>query len=342
MCGCGCGCGCTCRGMKGMHENGGWGKRWNKDAPPPRRAGGLRGGGMMRLRDTPRVESRRSGSCSISPFIEVLVRARELGLGGTLATRLRPGYSRTVPVLNVLENMRTLAVSGRPHTAFSPIASDASHSARTRSSPFSGMTTGSLILPCGPQGVPTLIRRGWVGRLDFLLGISPKVRNSESAFSPPAQRAAHGRGLRAGSLRRPPPPGGILFPSAPSAKLALGFPHFPTSCSNFTLAGSSSVRRREHVSGAPETFIPVCVSLICGLVGSSRDEAGGTDAHKEYGGFEAGWRSRVKTLEAPAQLVAGMRPPYPCAARERCAHHSFFGLSQYRPRKRERGRGRRR
>ncbi|KAJ7321233.1 hypothetical protein DFH08DRAFT_970102 [Mycena albidolilacea] len=86
--------------------------------------------------------------------------SRELGRGGTLATRMRPGYLRAVPVLNVLENMRTLAVSGSPHSAFAPIASDASHSARTRSSPFSGMTAGSLILPCGPQGVPTLIRRG--------------------------------------------------------------------------------------------------------------------------------------------------------------------------------------
>jgi hypothetical protein len=70
MCGCGCGCGCTCRGMKGMHEIGGWGKRWNEEDAAPRRAGGLRGDGMMRLRDTPRVESRRPGSCSIPPFIE--------------------------------------------------------------------------------------------------------------------------------------------------------------------------------------------------------------------------------------------------------------------------------
>ncbi|KAJ6533415.1 hypothetical protein DFH09DRAFT_1181371 [Mycena vulgaris] len=170
-------------------------------------------------------------------------------------------------------------------------------------------------------------------------GISPKVRNSESAFSSPAQRAARGRRLRTDSLRRPPAPRGILFPSAPSAKLVLGLPHFPTSSSIFTLAGTPSLRRREHASGVPVAFGPVCVSTICGLVGFSRSEAGGPDARREHGGFEAGWRSRVKTLGAPAQLVVGMRPPYPCAAHGRCADHSFFGLSQYRSRKRERGRG---
>ncbi|KAJ7844087.1 hypothetical protein B0H14DRAFT_1002161 [Mycena olivaceomarginata] len=228
---------------------------------------------------------------------------------------MRPGYSRTVPVLNVLENMRTLAVSGRPHIAFSPIASDASHPARTRSSPFSAMTTGSLILPCGPQGVPTLIRRGWVGRLDFLLGISfpskCEIRNPRLVLRRNELPTVAGceLSLCADRLR--------LAGSSSLPRRRRSLRWVSPSCSNFILAGSPSVRCREHVSGAPDTFFPVCVSLICGLVGSSRDE---TDAHQEYGGFEAGWRSRVKTLEAPAQLVAGMRAPYPCAAHGRCAH----------------------
>jgi hypothetical protein len=148
--------------------------------------------------------------------------------GGILVTRVRPGYSDGArpPLLRSSLGEYALKYSrsehARPHTAFSPIASDACRSARTRSSPFSGMTTASLILPRRPQDVPTLIRRGWVGRPDFLLGISPKVRNTGSAFSPPAQRAARSRTLRTDSLLRPPPRRGILFPSAPSAKLVLG------------------------------------------------------------------------------------------------------------------------
>jgi hypothetical protein len=93
------------------------------------------------------------------------------------------------------------------------------------------------------------------------------------------------------------------------------------------------------MSGAPVAFGPVCVSRIGGLVGSSQSEVGGTDAHREYGGLEAEWRSRVKMLGAPAQLVVDMCAPYLCAARGRCADHSFVGLSQCRPRKRERESG---
>jgi hypothetical protein len=158
------------------------------------------------------------------------------------------------------------------------------------------------------------------------LGISPKVRNLESAFSSPVQRAAHGRRLRTDSLRRPAPPPWIL-PSAPSAKLLLDFPQFPTSCSIFTLAGSPSLRCREHASCAPAAFDPGCVATICGLLGSSRSEAGGTDARREYGGFEAGCCSRVKTLGTPTQLFAGLRAPYSCAAHGRSAHHSLFALA---------------
>jgi hypothetical protein len=61
---CGCRCGCTCLGRKRIHENRGWAERWNEDddtehiaTRAPRRAGGLRVGGMLRLRDTPRMES---------------------------------------------------------------------------------------------------------------------------------------------------------------------------------------------------------------------------------------------------------------------------------------------
>ncbi|KAJ6523735.1 hypothetical protein B0H19DRAFT_647565 [Mycena capillaripes] len=44
-------------------------------------------------------------------------------------------------------------------------------------------------------------------------------------------------------------------------------PPFPTSCSIFTLAGSPFLKRREHASGTPAAFGPVCVSTICRLVG---------------------------------------------------------------------------
>jgi hypothetical protein len=43
---------------------------------------------------------------------------------------------------------------------------------------------------------------------------------------------------------------------------------------------------------------------------ASRSEAGGPDGRPEYGGFEVGWCFRVKMLEVPAQLHAGMRALY--------------------------------
>jgi len=64
-----------CRGRKGIHENGGWaemergGRR--RTRPPPPRAGGLRVGGMMLLRDTWRVAAQ-----AVDPFLPLEVLAR--------------------------------------------------------------------------------------------------------------------------------------------------------------------------------------------------------------------------------------------------------------------------
>ncbi|KAF8209661.1 hypothetical protein K438DRAFT_194546 [Mycena galopus ATCC 62051] len=63
---------------------------------------------------------------------------------------------------------------------------------------------------------------------------------------------------------------------------------------HFHFGGLPSLRRREHASGAPVAL----GHTICGLVKSTRHEAGGTDAWPEYAGFEAGWRSHVKTMGA--------------------------------------------
>ncbi|KAJ7877938.1 hypothetical protein B0H14DRAFT_3435808 [Mycena olivaceomarginata] len=160
--------------------------------------------------------------------------------------------TQTAPVLssiNLSENMpsSTLAAGGRVRTL---------PSLRSPPMPSSSPADHRTFLH-------SFVEDGSGGPISFW--DIPQVRNLESAFS------ARSRRLLTDSLRPPPSPRAILFPSAPSMKFVQGFPLTP--------------------------------------------------------------------LGAPAQLVAGMRSPYPCAAHGSYAHHSFFGLVQYQSRKRERERG---
>ncbi|KAJ7850200.1 hypothetical protein B0H14DRAFT_2582157 [Mycena olivaceomarginata] len=245
-------CRCKCRGMKGMHENAGWAERTERgrrrrthcDAGPPPCGQSASGWDGAIVRPT----------CSVEP--------RSLFEEAPRHPRMARLLGRRPSSVNLSENMLLSQQASAPAHCLLPDRLRCVSLSANAILPIQriGHRECHPPLPTAGRSYTHSLSMGREAR--FPSGdIPPKVRNTGSAFSPPAQRAARGRG--------------IFFPSAPSAKLALGFP-----C--------------------------VYISTICGLVGSSRSEAGETDALREHGGFEAGWCSRVKALGAPGRIGSGV------------------------------------
>jgi hypothetical protein len=197
--------------------------------------------------------------------------------------------TRTVPVLSSVDLSEKYSRSRRacPHTAFSPITSDASRSAR--SSLFTGPPRASSSPADRRTFLHSFVEDGW---LDFLLGMSPKCE-IWIAFSSPAERSPRSCKLLTDSLRPPPPPHAILFPSAPSMKFVLGFP-LTLPRAPFSLWRAPRLRGVAPMHLLRLRLLAPCVSRICRLAEFSK--RGGRVAHPEYGGFEAGWFSCAETL----------------------------------------------